>query len=119
MATQQEHWETVKALFEAALDQEPASRSSFLMEHCSDERLRSEVERLLGEHQEAGTFLSTPAVRDLAFDAKASVPIRGLAEGPILAGRFRILSFIAAGGMGGLQSGRYPPGPASRHQTGI
>jgi eukaryotic-like serine/threonine-protein kinase len=100
MATQQEHWETVKALFEAALDQEPASRAAFLMEHCSDERLRSEVERLLGEHQEAGTFLSTPAVRDLAFDAKALAPVRGLAEGQILAGRFRILSFIAAGGMG-------------------
>ena len=100
MATQQEHWASVKALFEAALDQEPASRSLFLMEHCSDERLRSEVERLLREHQEAGTFLSTPVLRDLPFDAKALPPVPGLAEGQILAGRFRILGFIAAGGMG-------------------
>ncbi len=100
MATQQEHWETVKALFEAALDQEPAGRSSFLMEHCSDERLRSEVERLLREHQEACTFLSTPVVRDLPFDAKDLARVPGLAEGQILADRFRILGFIAAGGMG-------------------
>jgi formylglycine-generating enzyme required for sulfatase activity/dienelactone hydrolase len=96
MATQQENWETVKALFEAALDQEPASRSSFLMEHCSDERLRSEVERLLREHHEAGTFLSHPVLPNLT----PPIPARSLAEGQILAGRFRILGFIAAGGMG-------------------
>ena len=100
MATQQEHWASVKALFEAALDQEPAGRSLFLMEHCSDQHLRSEVERLLREHQEAGTFLSTPVLRDLLFDAKALPPVPGLAEGQILAGRFRILGFIATGGMG-------------------
>jgi hypothetical protein len=51
MATQQENWETVKALFDAALEEEPASRSTFLRLHCSDERLRSEVERLLCEQK--------------------------------------------------------------------
>jgi eukaryotic-like serine/threonine-protein kinase len=96
MATQQENWETVKVLFEAALEEEPASRSTFLRLHCSDERLCSEVERLLREHHEAGTFLSHPALPNLA----PPITARSLAEGQILAGRFRILGFIAAGGMG-------------------
>ena len=96
MATQQENWETVKALFEAALEEEPARRSTFLRLHCSDERLRSEVERLLREHHEAGTFLSHPVLPNLA----PAIPARSLAEGQILADRFRILGFIAAGGMG-------------------
>jgi serine/threonine protein kinase/dienelactone hydrolase len=96
MATQQENWETVKALFEAALEEEPANRSTYLRLHCSDVRLRSEVERLLREHHEAGTFLSHPVLAKLS----PAIPARSLAEGQMLAGRFRILGFIAAGGMG-------------------
>ena len=96
MTTQPEEWETLKALFEAALEEEPANRSSYLRLHCSDERLRSEVERLLREHLEAGTFLSHPVLPNLA----PAIPARSLVEGQMLAGRFRILGFIAAGGMG-------------------
>jgi serine/threonine protein kinase/formylglycine-generating enzyme required for sulfatase activity/dienelactone hydrolase len=92
MATQQGNWETVKALFEAALGEEPSSRSAFLRSHCSDERLLSEVERLLREHHEA----EHPVLRGIA----PLNPDRLLAEGEILGDRFRILSFIAAGGMG-------------------
>ena len=100
METQKEKWASVKAFFEAALEQDPASRSDFLIKNCSDQHTRSEVERLLREHEEAGTFLSTPVARDLVFDARALAPVRGLAEGQVLAQRFQILSFVAAGGMG-------------------
>jgi eukaryotic-like serine/threonine-protein kinase len=96
MATHQENWETVKALFGAALGEEPGSRSAYLRLHCSDERLVSEVERLLREHSEAGTFLSHPVLPGIA----PPPPGRSLAEGQILGDRFRILGFIAAGGMG-------------------
>ena len=96
MATQRENWQTVKALFEAALEEGPAKWSTFLRLECSDKSLRSEVERLLREHEEAGTFLSHPLVPNLAMPLRA----RSLAEGEMLTGRFRILGFIAAGGMG-------------------
>jgi serine/threonine protein kinase/formylglycine-generating enzyme required for sulfatase activity/dienelactone hydrolase len=96
METRHEDWETVKALFEAALGEESASRSAYLHLHCSDERLIAEVERLLREHYEAGTFLSHPVFPGIA----PTTPGRSLAEGEILGGRFRILGFIAAGGMG-------------------
>jgi hypothetical protein len=95
MATQPENWEAVKALFEAALEVDPAKRSSFVKERCSDATLRAEVERLLAEHDEAGTFLSTPVLRDLPIEA--NVPPTKLSEGETLAGRFRIIRFVAGG----------------------
>ncbi len=98
MATQKDNWAAVKALFESALEQDPSRRSSFVKEQSSDASIRAEVERLLAEHNEAGTFLSKPAVGTLAFEPEALS--RKLAEGTLLAERFRIVQFIAAGGMG-------------------
>jgi predicted Ser/Thr protein kinase len=100
MATQPENWEAVKALFEAALEEDSEHRSSFLKERCPDASLRAEVERLLAEHDQAGAFLSTPAARDFPLEAPA--PTLRLSEGEVLAGRFRIVHFIAGGGMGWL-----------------
>jgi serine/threonine protein kinase/tetratricopeptide (TPR) repeat protein len=98
VATRPQNWEAIKALFEAALEQDPARRSAFLKERCDDASVHAEVERLLAEHQEAGAFLSSPILDDLApSDFKES---KRLAEGELLAGRFRIIRFIAAGGMG-------------------
>jgi tetratricopeptide (TPR) repeat protein/TolB-like protein/tRNA A-37 threonylcarbamoyl transferase component Bud32 len=98
MATPPEKWEAVKALFEAALDQDSARRSSFLEERCPDASVRAEVERLLAEHDQAGAFLSTPVLGN--FPLETQPPTQGLAEGELLAGRFRIIRFIAGGGMG-------------------
>ena len=68
MATTPDNWKRVKELFEAALDDEPARRLSFLQERCSDVHVRAEVERLLAEHEEAGNFLSTPAIGEPTTD---------------------------------------------------
>jgi len=100
MVTQPDKWEAVKALFEAALEEDPARRSSFLNEQCSEASLRAEVERLLAEHDQAGAFLSTPALGDLSHEVKPPNPPRRLSEGQMLAGRFRIIRFVASGGMG-------------------
>jgi serine/threonine protein kinase len=100
MATSPEKWEAVKRLFEAALDEEPARRISFLAEHCSDAVVRAEVERLLSEHDEAGAFLSTPALDKVKVEGQATPSKQRLSGGELLAGRFRILRFIARGGMG-------------------
>ena len=100
MATQPHNWEAVKALFEAALVVDAENRSSFLKERCPDESLRAEVERLLAEHDQAGAFLSAPALGDIRAEAGPSTSLLRLLEGEMLAGRFRIIRFIASGGMG-------------------
>jgi serine/threonine protein kinase len=102
MATQQDNWEAVKALFEAALEEDPANRSSFLKERCPDASVCAEVERLLAEHDEAASFLSTPVQRNIPAGLAATPEAlsKKLSEGDVLAGRFRIVHFIASGGMG-------------------
>jgi eukaryotic-like serine/threonine-protein kinase len=90
LLAERERWEAVKALFASALEQDPARRSSFLKERCADPSVRAEVERLLAadEPSEAAPVVETQSTT------------HGLSEGEVLAGRFRIVRFIAAGGMG-------------------
>ncbi len=52
----------LKALFEAALAREPSQRASFLAQNCLDDSLRRQVEKLLVNDQEAGSFLSDPVL---------------------------------------------------------
>ncbi len=57
-----ERWQQIKELFNSALEQEVAERSSFLTEACSgDEELRQEVHSLLNAHEREGCFIDTPA----------------------------------------------------------
>ena len=101
MAISPENWRAVKELFEAALEKDAVHRSSFVKERCSDPNVCAEVERLLAEHEEAGTFLSTPAGGILPSQGGAVGPTtRTLIAGDVLAARFRIVSFLASGGMG-------------------
>jgi len=94
----QKQWERIKALFGAALECSPTERSDFLQRNEADESVRREVLRLFAEHDNLGSFLSTPAFLDDGYPA-APTGSR-FAPGEILAERFRILDFIAAGGMG-------------------
>jgi len=98
MPSTPENWAAIKALFEAALGQDHARRSSFLEEQCPDASVRAEVERLLVEHGQASAFLSAPFLHDLSGNTEASTRILRKIE--FLAGRFRIVRFIASGGMG-------------------
>src|SRR5690242_9721772 len=94
-----EQWNKVKELFEAALEQPPGERSGFLSRACPDPEVVHELERLLAHSDEAGSFLSQPVVA-----AYAAAPARDkaptFAAGDVLAGRFRVLNFLACGGMG-------------------
>jgi serine/threonine protein kinase len=101
MATAANNWETVKEFFEAALQQERERRSSFLQERCHDAGVRAEVERLLAEHEQAGSFLSTPPVPVVPTN-KQPAPTRPnvLPAGKVIADRFQINSFLGCGGMG-------------------
>ncbi len=100
MATSKEKWESVKALFDAALELESSRRSAFLRDNCSDAETHAEVERLLNEHEQAGRFLSTPVVDNLSLEDYGGPPPTRLPEGQVLAGRFKVVRFIASGGMG-------------------
>ena len=57
-----DNWDRAKELFEAALELDSSQRSSFLAENCREENLRQQVETLLINYQEAGSFLDDPAL---------------------------------------------------------
>jgi serine/threonine protein kinase/tetratricopeptide (TPR) repeat protein len=93
-----DRWEKIKVLFEAALEKEPAERQRYLNSSEADEGLREEVARLLGSLDQAGDFLS-PAFPNVIY------PLSDTSEGSVkpgemLAARFKLIQFLAKGGMG-------------------
>jgi serine/threonine protein kinase len=93
MESPTEDWKVVKELFEAALEQAPARRPSLLQERCHDANVRAEVERLLAEHEQAGGFLSTPALGELSPDEAFGAPKRKIDS-------YYLIELIGEGGMG-------------------
>ncbi len=100
MVTLPQDWDKVKALFAEALELNPNARSEFLRDNCPDSTLRAEVKRLLSEHDKAGSFLSTAAMGHLEEENDIRITSPRLTPNELLAGRFRIVRFIASGGMG-------------------
>src|SRR5687768_16125751 len=91
-------WEQVKGLFHATLEHEPSQRAIFLAKACADDGLlRNEVESLLTSHEQAESFIETPA-SDVAAELLAEDQ-PGLLNGQMV-GPFRIAKVLAAGGMG-------------------
>ena len=94
-----ESWGRVKEIFADALEREPDERRTFAIEaSAGDVELLREVLRLLVENDRETGLLSTPAVvfpRPMAADMGPR-----FAESMLLARRFRIVRFIARGGMG-------------------
>jgi eukaryotic-like serine/threonine-protein kinase len=93
-----EHWRQLDKLFHLALERNPAERAAFLDQACGkDESLRKQVEALLAAHEEAGSFIESPALeveaRSLADDQVE------LAVGQSFA-HYKILSSLGVGGMG-------------------
>jgi eukaryotic-like serine/threonine-protein kinase len=94
-----EIWQRIRSLFEAASEMDAAQRVAFLAQNCPDQNIRAEVEKLLANHDKAGDFLVEPAVGALnPTPAESHEP--SLIPGSLLAGRFKIVCFIASGGMG-------------------
>lgn len=92
-------WEKVKVLFEAALAKPSEQRLPYLQGACAEEDLRAEVVRLLAEFEDAGSFLSN---RGASGAGAVSAPRESgsYPPGQVLAGRFKLVRFLARGGMG-------------------
>ncbi len=90
-----ERFRQIRNLFEAALERDGASRSSFLAEACQgDEPLRAEVGRLLTAHQQEAALLDRAAVRPELLTGEP-----GRMEGRRI-DHYEILRELGRGGMG-------------------
>ena len=116
MGMSPEQWERVKELYEAALECSPTQRAAFLQKREKDPSVRAEVLRLLSAQDDQGSFLSTPPFIDPRHEfAPAS---ERLVAGEVLADRFRIIDFLAAGGMGASGGYALTTGRAGRVNSG-
>jgi serine/threonine protein kinase/Tol biopolymer transport system component len=93
-----ERFQQIESIFQAALKRDPSSRPAFLDGAClNDDDLRKEVESLLDAHDEAGSFIHTPAL-EVAAHLMADEQGDSLTNHSL--GHYKILAKIGAGGMG-------------------
>src|SRR5574341_884945 len=95
-------WKKIKEVYDRALDLSGEEREGFLAEACAgDDDLRREVESLLAAHEDAGSFLHSPAVEVAAHEIVAD---EVTSPAPQLVGRelanYKIISLLGRGGMG-------------------
>jgi WD40 repeat protein/serine/threonine protein kinase len=79
----------------------PTERRHFLDQECGDDvGLRAQVESLLAESEQVGSFLNQPAVQNLP-GSRGTVDSEPVPEGPgTCIGPYKLLQEIGAGGMG-------------------
>jgi eukaryotic-like serine/threonine-protein kinase len=93
MALSPEFRRKIRALYESALDVDPAQRGPFLDRACEgDPEARREVEALLSQHEKAGNLDSSSENRPAAGPSAAAI-------GQSIA-HYKILSLLGRGGMG-------------------
>jgi len=95
-----EAWQHVRSLFGAMLELAPAERHAALEQlRRDDPEAAVEVCRLIGNFEEAKSFLEQPVSPDWQQTLSAAAP-GALHEGDTLAGRYEIRRMLGAGGMG-------------------
>lgn len=93
-------WDRVNALLDAVLTLPAGQRETFLQRECADDpALRREVQSLLHAHDQADTFLDTPAHEIIAPMAEQASQQKDALVGQEIDG-YRILDVIGRGGMG-------------------
>ena len=100
-----ERWKRAREIFEATVEQAPEHADAFLRAECgNDSELVSEVRRMLEEHGRTGALDHGPWDQS----PKPATP-QVFCTGQLVAERYRIIRFIAGGGMGEVYEGRRPP----------
>jgi serine/threonine protein kinase/tetratricopeptide (TPR) repeat protein len=97
-----ERWQQVEKVFQRALDLAPDERAQYVESVCADDaELRREVEALLRQYEEAGSFLEAPVYEQSGLEVRAQ---GAEDEGdPMLGqriGAYKIEREIGRGGMG-------------------
>lgn len=93
-----ERWQQINQLFYSALERDAEQRDAFLSEACKgDESLHREVVSLLGSHEEANSFIKTPAA-DIAAELMAGLETQLICGQNV--GHYQIVSLLGEGGMG-------------------
>ena len=90
-------WQTIKSVFDAALELDPAKRSVYVADACVDDpELLAEVNKLLNSFENAESFIEEPAASEFA---SLIIESKTLKTGQRFA-HYEILRLIGAGGMG-------------------
>src|SRR2546425_518160 len=101
-----ERWRRIEQLCQAALERDRTLRGAFLEEACAgDEELQREVESLLAQERQVGSFLEASPLEDLAAqEAQAAIRFGSDSAQSALVGEqlgsYSIRSLVAKGGMG-------------------
>ena len=91
-----ERWQRIKSLLESALARKPQERAAFLKEACADDpSLQNHVQSLIASHEQAGSFIQSPAFELMANSLGESQSMIGSELGP-----YRVIGRLGAGGMG-------------------
>jgi len=93
-----ERWQQVNEIYHDALEIDASQQATFLAQACAgDAELRDEVESLIASHDQAGSFISEPALkvaaRILSKDQAMSRVGRSFSH-------YRLESLLGVGGMG-------------------
>ncbi|HVN78034.1 MAG TPA: protein kinase [Terriglobia bacterium] len=95
-----ERWQQITDLFEAALERERGERAAFLAQTCGqDKELCFQVESLIREHEQAGSFMASPVLGGTEASAERAASGAASMAGETLL-HYRILEKIDEGGMG-------------------
>jgi serine/threonine protein kinase len=100
-----EHWQEIERIYHAARELDKSARAEFLAKACGgDPALRREVESLLAQADEAGSFLETPAIEvaaeSLAMEKQLSGPAKPALEPGAMVAHYRLAGKLGEGGMG-------------------
>src|SRR5262245_51089802 len=99
--TSADRWKRIKELFDAALDRTATEREAFVIEACAgDTFVRSEVERLLAQHEQAGDFLDSLTVGMHAGDIDKNLSRSSEPAIPRKLSHYELVELIGKGGMG-------------------